>query len=371
MRITSRAVSRPVSLGVITLAVVVLGIYGLTRLPVDLLPAITYPLVRVDVQWRGSTPEEIITNLAEPIERQVATVDGLDYISSQSIEGRYSLEVNFRYGVDVNIAYQDVLAAMSRAAPHLPSDIETPIVFKADPSQLPVVLLMLSSDQWDMVELRTWAEQWLADQVVAVPGVAGTEVAGGLKREIRVHLDPVVLDKYGLSLNKVLNRLQQENIQQFGGRVTAGPQEFIARTSGEFQSLEDIRSVLIIRDGLAKVHLRDIATVHDLHEPARIITRFNGAPGVRLSVLKQADANTVEVVRAVEAKVRELESAIPAHVQIGMMENQAEYIEAALAGVRNVAVLAAVMVVLVVYLFLGSWRQVLVMLRACQFFGRV
>jgi hydrophobic/amphiphilic exporter-1 (mainly G- bacteria), HAE1 family len=362
MRITSLAVSRPVSLGVITLAVVVLGIYGLTRLPVDLLPDITYPLVRVEVQWRGSTPEEIITNLAEPIERQVATVDGLDYLSSRSIEGRYSLEVSFRYGVDVNIAYQDVLAAMSRAAPHLPPDIETPIVFKADPSQLPVVLLVLSSDQWDMVQLRSWAERWLADQVVAVPGVAGTEVAGGLKREIRVHLDPAALEKYGLSLNTVLRRLQEENIQQFGGRVTAGPQEFIARTSGEFQSLEEIRSVLIARDGLAKVHLRDIATVHDLHEPARIITRFNGAPGVRLSVLKQADANTVEVVRGVEAKVRELESAIPSHVQIGMMENQAEYVEAALAGVRNVAVLAAVMVILVVYLFLGSWRQVLVML---------
>ena len=136
----------------------------------------------------------------------------------------YTALVNFQYGVDVNVAYQDVLAAMARAARNLPKDIEPPIVIKADPSQLPVVQLTVSSDQWDLVKLRTWTEDWLQDRLMAVSGVAGTEVVGGLKREIRVNLDQLGLEKHQLTLTGVVKRLRDENLEQFGGRVIVGPQ---------------------------------------------------------------------------------------------------------------------------------------------------
>ena len=364
MKVTTSAVKRRVATSVIVIALTVIGVYGLLNLPVNFLPDMTYPMIKVHVWWRGATPVEIESNLADPIERQMATVDGLDYLESSSIEGMYTLMVNFKYGVNIDVAYQDSLAAMARVARQLPRDIEPPIVIKADPSQLPVVQLTVRSDQWDLVQLRTWADNWLQDQLLAIPGVAGTEVVGGLKREIRVHLDPLAMEKYALSLPAVIKRLQEENLEQFGGRVTAGPREIIARTMGEFQSLAEIRSIVLARKDEAKITLADIAEVKDAHEEARVITRLDGQPAVKLSVLKQADANTVEVAQAVNKKIGELQSALPGGITLGMVENQANYILPALKGVRNAAFEAAILVFIVIYIFLGSWRQVVVMLLA-------
>ncbi len=278
MKITALAVKKKIATGVIAIALTVLGVYGLLHLPVNFLPDMTYPMIRIHIWWRGATPEEINTNLADPVERQMATVDGLDYMESSSIEGMYTLVLNFEYNVDVDVAYQDALAAMARVARQLPKDIDPAIIIKADPSQLPVAQITVGSDRWDLVELRTWVDNWLQDQIQAVPGVAGTEIVGGLKREIRVHLDPHAMEKYMLSLPSVIKRLQDENIEQFGGRVTSGQREFIARTTGEFRSLDDIRSVVLAQEEKSKVYLRDIASVEDSHEEARIITRLGGEP---------------------------------------------------------------------------------------------
>lgn len=364
MKLTEYSVKKRIAASVIVLAMVVLGLYGLMRLPVNFLPDITYPLIKIHVWWPGATPEEIDLQLADPIERQMATVDGLDYLESSSIEGMYTLQVNFKYGVNVDVAYQDVLAAMARVARQLPKDMDPPIVIKADPSQLPVAQLTISSKEIDLTKLRTWTENWLQDQLIAVPGVAGTEIVGGMKREIRIHVDPVALEKYGLALATVVKRIGQENLEQFGGRVTEGRREFIARTVGDYRSLEEIRNIQLAGNGSAKVYLRDVAEVEDAHADVRIITRLGGEPCVKLSILKQADANTVEVARAVSRKIDQLAAAFPNDVKISMVENQADYVQAALNGVRNTALEALVLVILTVFLFLGSWRQVLVMVLA-------
>jgi hydrophobe/amphiphile efflux-1 (HAE1) family protein len=350
--------------GAIVVALVVLGLYGFLSLPTDFLPNITYPMIKVHIWWRGATPEEIDKNIADPVERQMATVDDLDYLESSTIEGMYTLLVNFKYGVNVNVAYQDALAAMARVARELPEDIDPPIVIKADPSQLPVVQMTVSSDQWDLVRLRTWTDNWLQDQLLAVPGVAGTEIVGGLEREIRVHLDPLALEKHGLTLDGIIRRLREENIELFGGRVTAGSKEIIARTVGEYRNLDEIRHVVLARAGEAKIRLRDVAEVLDSHEEVRVITRLDGKPCVKLSILKQATANTVVVAKGVSRRVEELEAFLPEGVRLGFVENQADYVAAALGGVRNAAIEAAVLVILIVYLFLGSWRQVVVMVLA-------
>jgi len=364
MKLTNYAVHRRVATSAIVLALLVVGFYGLVHLPVDFLPSITYPMLKVHIWWRGATPEEIDKSIADPVERQMATVDGLDYLESSSIEGMYTLLVNFKYGVDVNAAYQDALAAMARVARELPADMDPPVIIKADPSQLPVVQLTASSEQWDLVALRTWADEWLQDRLLAVSGVAGTEIVGGLKREIRVHLDAEALEKHGLTLAAVLQRLREENIEQFGGRVTTGAREIIARTMGEYRSLDEIRAVVLADAGGALLRLEEIAEVVDSHEEVRVITRLDGRPCVKLSVLKQADANTVAVAEAVSQRLRELESALPDGMRLGMVENQADYVNAALGGVRNAALEAALLVILIIYLFLGSWRQVLVMMLA-------
>jgi CzcA family heavy metal efflux pump len=367
MKVTDVATRRPLSTFALVLVLLVLGGYGLAKLPVDLLPDVTYPLVKIHLWWRGATPEEIERQIADPVERQLSTVDGLDYLESSSIEGMYTLQVHFRYGVNVDVAYQDALAAMARVARELPKDIEPPIVIKADPSMLPVLQLTVRSTEWDLVRLRDWVDRTLRDQLVAVQGVAGSEVIGGLKREIRVHLDPLAIERHQLGLDDLVKRLAKENIELSAGRVTAGKRELIARTTAELTSLDELRKIVVARSGEARLLLGDIARVEDSHEEVRVITRLGGKPCVKLSVLKQADANTVPVARAVERQLRELESSLPAGVSLGIVESQAQYVEDALRGVRNTALEAAVLLVLLMALFLGNWRQVVAMTWALPF----
>ena len=361
MKITRYAVHRRLATSAVVIALAVLGLYGLAGLPVDYLPGVTYPLVKVQIRWQGATPEEIEADIADPVERLMATVDRLDYIASSSVEGLYALDVYFEYGADIDVAFQDVLAALTRAEQHLPGDIEPPYVFKADPSQLPVMQLTVSSGRWGPVELRDWAENRLQDRILAVRGVAGTEVVGGLRREIRILLDPPAVEKHGLSLDAVIKRIASENVKLAGGRVTVGPKEVIARTMGEYSSLDDIRSVVVGAEGHRKVRLGDIAEVVDGHEEARVISRFNGRECVKISVLKEAEANTVETAEAVARLLTELTPALPEGLRLEYMEDQAVYVKQALAGVRNAAVAAAILLIIVVYLFLGSARQVLTM----------
>jgi multidrug efflux pump subunit AcrB len=216
------------------LAIVVIGVFGYSQLPTNLLPDITYPLVKVYIPWRGATPEEIETDIADPVERQMATVDGLDYLESSCTEGLYQLLVNFRYDVDRDVAYQDVLAKMGMVTKRLPKDMDNPTILKADPSQLSIVDVVVSSDTMDLVALRTWADNFLQDQFVAVPGTAGTEVVGGQVREIRVHLDPERLQAYRLTVDRVAQRLRDENLELAGGRVTGAHREYLVRTMGRY-----------------------------------------------------------------------------------------------------------------------------------------
>jgi hydrophobe/amphiphile efflux-1 (HAE1) family protein len=362
MKVTQTALNRPIAVVVLTIALTIVGIFSLNNLAVDYLPQITYPMIKLHIWWPGATPDEIETNVAEPIERVMATVDNLDYIQSSSIEGMYTLLVNFSYGVDVEAAYQDVLAAMGRVSRKLPSGMDPPVVIKADPSQLPVMQITLSSDKRDLVWLRDWADNWLTDRITSVPGTAGVEVVGGLKREIRILLDPQRLTALHIAPAQVARVLADENTEMFAGRVTVATREIIARTMGEFESLAEIRNLVVARGTSGEpVYLKDIARIEDSHEEMRVNTRFNGSPCVKLSVMKQAEANTVTVADEVRKTLSALQSEIPQDISLGVVENQGDYVMSAIQSVESSAVLAALLVILVVYLFLGRWRQVVVM----------
>ena len=236
MKLSVTAIKRPAATIILMVAIAVVGILGYSQLPTNLLPDITYPLVKVYVTWRGATPEEIEDNIASVIERKMATVDDLDYLESQSTEGLYTLLVNFDYSANRDIAYQDVLAKMGLVRKQLPKDAEEPLIIKADPSQLPVMDLLITSENMNLVKLRTWVENYLQDQFVSVSGTAGTDVSGGLKREIRVHLHPAKLQGYGITVDRVLQRLRDENIELLGGRVSSERKDFITRTVGNFSA---------------------------------------------------------------------------------------------------------------------------------------
>ena len=364
MTLTRYAVYRRLAAGAIAALLVVLGLYGLSRLPMDYLPSITYPLIKVEIQWEGAAPPEVEKNIAEPVERMVSTVDRLDHIESSSMAGLYSLDIHFEYGADIDVAFQDVMAALARARGRLPEDVGEPYAFKADPSQIPVMQLTVSSDRWDPVRLRDWVEDRFQDRVLAVSGVAGTDIVGGLEREIRIRLDPEALEKHDLALDDIVDRVAAENIELSAGRVTVGPREIIARTMGAFETIGDIREIVVAADGYQKVRLGDIADVDDGHGEARVVTRFNGETCVRVSVLAAAEANIVDVADSVNRELAAMAPGLPAGITLGYVEDQSVYVRQALESVRNAALAAAVLLIVVIYLFLGSLRQVGVMLIA-------
>ncbi len=367
MRITAAALKRPVAVTVLTVAALAAGLFSLSKLDVNYLPDISYPMVKIHIWWRGATADDIETNIADPLEEVIATVDDLDYIESSSIEGMYTLLANFFYGVDVEVAFQDVVAAMGRVTKKLPRDMDPPVIIKADPSQLPVIEVMITSDEHDLVWLREWADIWLIDRLTSVPGTAGAEIVGGLEREIRVHLDPDRLQAYKLSPARIAKVLYEENLETFAGRVTIEPREIIVRTMGEFENLEEIENVVVAMgpDG-EEVYVKDVARVEDSHEEMRIDTHFNGKPCIEFKVLKQYAANAVTVAEGVKARLDELRERgdIPEDIKFGYVEDESTYVNAAISSVREAAIVASVLVVVVVYLFLGRWRQVVVMMVA-------
>ena len=367
MKLTKWSLRRPVAITVLAIAVFFTGLFSFTQLDVNYLPNISYPMVKVHVWWRGATAEDIETNVAEPLEEVMATVDGLDYLESSSIEGMYTLLINFSYDVNVEVAFQDVVAAMGRVNKKLPKGMDPPVVIKADPSQLPVIEVMFTSDEHDLVWLREWADTWLVDRLTTVKGTAGAEIVGGMEREIRIHLDPSRLQAYKLSPAIIAKALYDGNTESFAGRVTIDSREIIARTMGEFESLKEIEDVVVSLSNTGeKIYIKDVAKVKDSHKEMRIQTFYNGKPCVEFKILKQYAANAVSVAEGVKKRLAELKNngSIPEGINFGFVEDESIYVMGAVRSVESSALVSAILVIIVIYLFLGRWRQVFVMMVA-------
>lgn len=360
MKLTIQSIKRPAGTIIVMIALMVVGVLGYLRLPVNMLPDITYPLIKVYVYWPGATPEQIENEVAQVIERKMATVENLDYIESTSEDGLYSLLVNFDYTVNRDVAYQDVLAKMGLVRKQLPKDVEEPLIFKADPSQLPVVELLVTDENKSITQLRTWAENELQDQFASVKGSAGTAISGGTPREIRIHVDPLKLQGYNVSVSQIVKRLRDENLDLPGGRMVTPTRDFLVRTYGEFQNINEIKNLIIARSSTGgNVLLKDVADVKDFHAIQKIRNRYNGKEGIRISIFKQAEANAVEVSDNVKKQLTELKSQLPPSVHIDMIYDQAEYVRLSTNGVRDAVAIAALLVILVTAFFLSGWKRVL------------
>jgi len=358
MKLTKESIKRPAGTIMLMIVLMVVGVAGFFRLPTNMLPDITYPMVKVYVYWTGATPEQIENEVASVVERKMATVDNLDYLESTSEEGVYTLLVNFDFSVDRDIAYQDVLAKMGLIRKELPQEIQEPVIFKADPSQLPVVEILVSSENMSLTQLRTWVENEFQEEFASVKGSAGTALSGGMMREIRVHIDPMKLQGYNITLDEIAKRLKNENVDLVGGRVVTGLRDYTVRTYGEFQNISEIENLVVSRRGDSQVLLKDLARVEDHHDLQRIRTKYNGKEGVRISIFKQADANAVTVSDLIAERLEILRDELPPSTQIEMIYDQAEYVRLATNGVRDAMLLAALLVTLVTAFFLSGWKRV-------------
>jgi hydrophobe/amphiphile efflux-1 (HAE1) family protein len=343
----------------LTSTLLVLGIVYVGRLPVDLLPRIVYPQVRVNVGNPGVEPVVLEETVAKPLEAALSTVRNLERLQTSVNEGSVSITLDFAYGTNVDFALQDAATNVERVRSRLPEEASAPVISKSDPSQMQIYQVAFSSSTRDLVSLRQWVDQRLRPQLLSIEGVGSVDLSGGLVREIQVELDPERLRGFGLTVQDVLTSLSGENQNLAGGRVIAPDRELVSRTTGKFTRVDDIRGVLLTAAGGARVPLRDIATVRDTAQDQRFWARLDGTPAVRIGIQKQPEANTVEVVDRVQAALARLESSnyIPADIRYRVTFDQSGFIRDALSSVRDSAVIGAILAMLVVLLFLRSIRK--------------
>jgi CzcA family heavy metal efflux pump len=357
--IASWSISRPIGTVMLTSTLLVLGVVYVGRLPVDLLPKIVYPNVRVQVNNPGVEPVVLEETIAKPLESALAITDNLRRIRVDISEGSVGLNLEFALGTNVDFALQDAAKNVERVRSRLPEEADPPQISKWDPSQMPIYSVAFSSSERNQVALREWVDQRLRPQLLSVPGVAAIDVSGGLVREIQVEIDPARLRGYGLSVSQVINSLRNENQDLAAGRITSEEREIVGKTSGKFRSLADISGVLLTSQTGARIPLAEVAAVRDTSQQQRSWARLDGLPAVRIQIRKQPEANTVEVADGVQGRLALLANSafIPKDVRYVVTYDQSSFIRDSLSSVQHAAVLGALLAMLVVLVFLRSLRK--------------
>ncbi|MEO1370485.1 MAG: efflux RND transporter permease subunit, partial [Acidobacteriota bacterium] len=322
------AIRRPVSVIIGAVAALVFGVVAFRQLATDLLPDVTYPSLTIRTELPGAAPLEVENLVTRPIEDAVGVVGGLLRESSSSRAEISEVTLEFAWGTQMDFAALDVRERLDVV--RLPTDAEPPILLRYDPSLDPILRFGLSGDP-DLARLRRVAEERVQRTLERLEGVAAVVVQGGLEEEVQVEVDERRLAALGLSVERVVTRLSQENVNVTGGLLRDGESRFLVRTVAEILRPEELEDIVVERlaDG-ALVRLRDVAAVRRGHKEREVVSRLDGGEAVEIAVYKAGGTNTVAVARSVRERVGELRERlekIDPNLRLVQMTDQARYIE--------------------------------------------
>lgn len=358
MSIPRLAIHRPVTMFMISAIVTLLGALSLTRLPVDLMPDVTFPSLTVRVGYAGVGPLEIEELIVRPLEQTLAAVPGLEQINSTAAEGSGTVRLNFVWGTDLNEATDEVRTRIDRVRGRLPEDADPPTIFKFDANSQPIVGIGVEGD-FDRVTLREMAEIDLVPRLERVEGVASVTVDGGLRRQIRVELSREKITALDLPVDRIIQTIRTENQNVPLGEVNEGDTTFLLRSSSQFDSIDAIKNLIVFTRGGVPIYLRDVAEVRDTTEDFRSFTRINGKPGVRMRVTKQSGKNTVAIADDVKAEIERINREVGG-VRLTVLEDQAKFIQQSISSVQEHAIFGGILVILVIFAFLRDLRATLI-----------
>ncbi len=401
------ATRRRVTIAMMTLTLVLFGLISLSSLKVELLPDLSYPTLTVRTDYEGAAPAEVETLISQPAEEALGIVKGLRKLKSISRTGQSDVVLEFAWGTDMQQAGLDVRDKMETL--QLPLEAKPPVLLRFNPSTQPIMRLALSSKQEAgndadavrrLMELRRYADEDLKRKLEPVSGVAAVKVGGGLEDEIQVDIDQRKLAALGLSLDTVIQRLQQENVNLSGGRLEEGSQRYLVRTVNQFATVEQMREMLLTTasgsssasstgenrqlmsailgssdpnviaalrsDGSSSapsVRLKDVAQVSQGYKEREAVIRAAGHEAVELAVYKEGDANTVSTADALEAKLEQIRKEMPKDIEMTMVEDQSVFIRHAIKDVKVDAVIGGLLSVLIIFLFLrDGWSTFVISL---------
>lgn len=359
MNITDVSIRRPLAISMVFLAIIIFGFISVTNLPVDLFPNITFPMMIVLTSYPGAGPEEIETQITEPLEKMLGTVNNIKKVTSSTSENISNIFLEFEWGTNLDAASNDVRDRMGFLLPYFPDEADYPLIFKFDVSQQPVVMYNISGDI-DPLELDQIADD-IADRLQRVGGVAASYAMSGSMREIQVVLDPVKLRGTGITSDQVMNILQSQNINYPLGNVESGSKVYILRTIGEYSNLDEIRKTVVGSSNGVPVLLSQIADVREQASEVTSVSRTNGIQSIWGIVQKRTDANSVNVGNGVVEEIQDIQRELPPGVKIDIMFNQADFITRSVQSTGQTLVMGAILAVIVLFLFLGSFRSTIYM----------
>ena len=361
MILSDVSVKRPVFASVLALLLVIFGLVSYQQLPLREYPDIDPPVVAIETNYPGAAATVIETQITEPIEEAVAGIEGIEYIESRSRDGESDVVLRFSIGRDIEAAANDVRDAVSRVIEQLPEEADAPEIQRVDADADVIVWWNFASDRHTVAELTDYAQRYLVDRLSVLDGVARVRIGGERAYAMRVWLDRNALAARGLTVGDVESALRADNIELPAGRIESHTRLFTVRVQREFRDAQDFARLVVARgeDGHL-VRLGEIARVERGTVDDRSLFRGNGDPMVGLGIIKQSTANTMDVARGVRDEVTRLNQTLPEGMSIQPSFDSSVFIEGAVREVYSTLAIATVLVVLTIFLFLGSLRAILV-----------
>ncbi len=366
MWFTKVSLKNPVFATMVMLAIVVLGLFSYQRLKVDQFPNIDFPVVVVTVDYPGASPEIVESEVTKKIEEGVNSIAGINALTSRSYEGSAVVIIEFQLHIDGRKAAEDVREKVATVRPLLRTEVKEPRVLRFDPASRAVWSLAVLPDGRDgasarsAVELTTWADQILKKRLENVRGVGAVNLVGAAKREINIYLNPQALETFGITPDQVVNAVRNENQDLPVGAIRSLTQERVVQIDARMKRPEDFGKIIVARKNNAPVYLDQVARVNDGAQEVESLALYNGERTLLLSVQKSQEENTIEVVDGLNAAVAELRSQLPPGVRLETVGDSARPIRVAVNNVRQTLIEGAILTVLIVFLFLNSWRSTVI-----------
>src|SRR5215467_1839903 len=361
MWMTRVAINQPVFATMVMVALTVLGFFSYIRLGVEPMPDIAPPAVQIFVSYPGASPEQVENDIAKPVETAVNTVAGVKRILSRSDEGRSLTWVEFRLEVDSTRATQEVRDKLAQIRATFPRDAKDPVVERGGgENDQPVASFVLVGARLTQRQLTTLAEQVVQKAFERINGVGRVDLGGTVTRQVQVRVDPARLTAFGLTVDQVVQALRNANVSIPVGTISNTTAESIVRVDGRMSTPADFNKIIVARKMGAPILMSQVAEVADAEAERTSITRINGQPAIGVWVFKAQDANIVEVGRQLKVAAQDLRPQLPQGAELKLLWAMSDFVENSVDNVKHTIIEGALLTVLIVFLFLGSWRSTVI-----------
>lgn len=358
MSLSAPFIARPVATALLTVAIVLLGVLGFRLMPVSPLPDMDFPVISVQASLPGASPEVMAATVATPLERALGSISGIDEMSSRSRLGNTQVVLQFELNKDINTAAREVQAAINAARELLPSGMRSmPTYRKYNPSQSPIMVIAMTSEVLSKGQLYDLASTIVAQKLMQVTGVGDVEIGGSSLPAVRVELEPRLLEQYGIALDDVRQSISTANVQKPKGHVEQGDRQWQIQANDQLHKAQDYANLVLRYESGATLRLSDVAKVYDGEENRYNSGFFNHQDAVLLVVNRQASANIIQTIESINQELPMLRAVLPATVELTVAEDRSSIIRGTLHEAEQTLVIATILVMFVVWLFLGHWRS--------------